>query len=414
MNPFLMFLISLLMKIGRKTWAQLLEMYDTFMDFISEASFGMFIAWCGNNLEGMMAYHEYHTKLLRSFFYFCNPVFIYAYNPDQYKNDEAFRWFIRQDPYLFAIFEQAVKLREEKKETNSTLDFLSQYLKFPPFNYMLAILELMVQNVETFITEIAYFWYNLYNNCNKDPKAFLDAIAQNFTTQNIPILMNIPSMQLAVRLNPLLPYEYASLLAHIHIIYSYSKVIESMKTPAFPPDFYNKLQARLFFDGKPVRWTRPSDDGKATFIIPKEEYEKLNPKYIEIRFLGLKPVMGIFPHGTIKLYVRNTKQTIYFDDPTYTVWNGLPDGWVEIAFEDMKGVLNPDWDFDDAILRFKTSADVINWQVWHGEHAYTNEMYVNDVLVAVLNPKGDRTPVKVSEGYWNTATGEVVITWKAW
>jgi hypothetical protein len=91
----------------------------------------------------------------------------------------------------------------------------------------------------------------------------------------------------------------------------------------------------------------------------------------------------------------------------------LGNGWVEVGFEDMKGLERPDFDFDDAYFRFRFWSDKMYWEVWNGEHSFTHSYFINGVKICDLPPRSEETKVKVAEGYLDLNTMEVVITWKA-
>ena len=54
----------------------------------------------------------------------------------------------------------------------------------------------------------------------------------------------------------------------------------------------------------------------------------------------------------------------------------------------MKGLPNPDYDYEDVILIIKETFAHYVIDVYHGEHSYTNKLYYDNELIAELKPRG--------------------------
>ena len=413
MNPMILFLIQLLIRVGRETWAQLLKMYGTMEELMSEASFGMWISYCGYDIEGLKSYYEYHKKCLKALILFANPYFVYAFYPELYEKDTFFREFIDGDPLLHEIFLNCEQMRKENKVSDNLPEWVKDFISNPLFSWMTPVLALLYQNIYTFFEEYTNFFISMWIKSQEKPQDFFNEVMNQLTTSTFPKIANLPTTSVIMKCNPLLIMEMPTIIGHAHASTAYKYVLETMTTPKFDKKFYTELQARLYFDDKVMAWGRPNEDGEVVFELPKQRVLD-NPAQLEIiSFLGLTAMRGGPLFVESQLYVWDTRTYIDSNDPVYTRWVNLNNGWVEVCFEDEKGLRYCDFDFNDAFFRFRFWGDKMYWEVWNGEHSFTHSYFINGVKICDLPPRSQETKVKVAEGYLDLNTMEVVITWKA-
>ena len=305
-------------------------------------------------------------------------------------------------------------MRKNNQVCESLPEWLKDILKNPILFWLQPALNLIYENVYVFFEEFTRLFISMWIEANQDPQNFLNIVMQKFTTQTFPLISALPASNLLMKLNPFLHFEMASIIGHAHANTAYKYVLKSMTTPKFSPKFYTSLQARLLFDNKVMAWKRPEEDGRVVFEIPKQTVLN-NPAMLEkISFLGLETSQPgvLFPE--CELYVHDTRTYISANDVQFTRRTYLGDGWVEVGFEDMKGLPNPDFDYNDAFFRYKFLGNKMYWEVWNGEHGFTHSYFIMGVKICDLPPRSEYTKVKVAEGYLDLNTYEVKITWKAY
>ena len=86
------------------------------------------------------------------------------------------------------------------------------------------------------------------------------------------------------------------------------------------------------------------------------------------------------------IYVRDTNTWIYGYESDW-VKTVKCDNWYWIGFEDMKSQPNPDYDYEDVILKVYETEYSYVVEIWHGEHSYTNDIYYNGEYLYTANPR---------------------------
>jgi len=365
------------------------KIFKHFHDVLGEMSFGAWISYNAQNIEYLQSYIDAHERALLAYTYYCNPILLFNYAYDSIKNDKDVLDFISKTRYLYNSYQIIKQLKALGKETEQLIEFINTVIDLSPFSFIKVILELIYKDPLKYYDEWTQQFYNYLTQADYNIMDFFNNVISNFDKSDPPVIDVLLKPSLIYKINPLTHFQFATWISHIKLHYTYKKVINFVKQPKITSDFYTKLQARLYFDKQKIAWKRVNSDGEAVFIIPKDEFNKYNPKSIMIDIMGLKSYWRRQPAEHIKVYVHDTGVWISIQEPEWAKWESLPDNWNRVSIEDMKGQANPDYDYDDVIIEYRIENNAIHFRIYDGEHGYTNSVYYGDELIFTVQPTTD-------------------------
>ena len=392
----------------RYAYHQAVRMYSIFHKILSELSFGMFISYSGLNVTCLKSFVEAHEKVLLAFTYFCNPYLLFDYGYSTFKNDPYFLDFVKKYRYLSIVWDSVEKQYKKDNIVDSIIDFIMHIITSPPWGFMSAIIALIVQDYLLYYGEWSNQIANIYDLAKGDIKTFINKVNETFDkAEPKPLDFLLPYIRVW-KINPLMPFQYVDFLAHLHLNYAYKYILQNITEPKITTDFITKLQARLLFDGKVIRQERLKQDMSALFIIPKSEYEQYNPNIITVDIMGLKASWFKAPPLPFKVYVKDTETWINIPEEPWVKTEDLGEGWVRYWVEDMKGLENPDFDYDDIIIDMRFENDKLHVVILDGEHGFTNQLWYGENFIFEVKPKSDPTITKEYEAILDANTGEII------
>lgn len=286
--PFISFAVAIGIKAFRQVWRYLVELYESVYSILSSVSFGMFISYSSLNLRSIENFLKAHELMLTFFIYFSNPYLVSFYGYPFLKNNKNWEDFIKNHNYINKVWHNVKNLYEKGLTTDDIPAVLVGLLTSMPFPFMGVLENIIVKDAFAYYREFVYQLYNIFVKNNKDIFKTANEVVQKFDSSEPSQLEKALVFSEVIKTNPLIIFELPVILSHLQLHYAYKYATQLLKEPKLPPDFFNKLNARLYFDGKLVRQKRLQSDGTVFFNIPKSEWNKYSPSEIMINVMGLK------------------------------------------------------------------------------------------------------------------------------
>ena len=352
------------------------KIIDFFRDRVGEISFMCFISYSGECYEALENYRKWLEQVLLAEIFIIDPNLILSLSFHQVFYDPVVRSFWEKSDYLRELLNKHKKLNDEGVFHTDINTYLNVVCSIPPFNFLIGAIQNFIQKPLLFAEAWAEAIWDVIVSSNYDIISATQKILDKFNAHSKEAKAFRLPQQLLIVICPWLAYIVPQILASIRLAYAYSQVKPKQGKLGVEKNVFKNLLAELYINKKYVDSVIPLSSGDIIFTMKKAEYEKMEPKEIEINVMGLKTTYLVtypeFPRlqlwtSALNTYIpcKQDKQVIVFkeDDnrPNY-ICTYVFDDWQDYDWNDCKVVvLDEDENWHLEIYRGEASAK----HVWY-------------------------------------------------
>ena len=301
------FLLNKLIGLGIQKFQQVIEIYDTLAERLSDCSFSLFIQMDSNTPELRKRLLDAYRTWIEANVIAATPHVFIIFNKDVLFNDDVFRTFFESSSFLSDVYKGVEKALNEKKETDSLEEFINSIFNQSFFSGLLNIIDDILIQPFKVVEEICS---QLLAVVKQNPSDEITAVKQflnKFAEQEQPNYIILTIEEELLKLNPLLHLISPTILAHIRHYYYMAQLEEAPRLITPPKEYLQALFADLYVNNEHQISVNPNEDLNIAIEIPtKPEWIRPAKHEVVLNYAGItrKGEFAIIPplEVTVKDY----------------------------------------------------------------------------------------------------------------
>ncbi|MBT0160790.1 hypothetical protein G4O51_12490 [Candidatus Bathyarchaeota archaeon A05DMB-2] len=206
------------------------------------------------------------------------------------------------------------------------------------------------------------------------------------------------------QINPFIDVDWTVIKSFIVLYQAYSR-LSTLDDPSAPVMPYVKGQrVDVWQDGRLTDPHYLDAEGRVAVDLPAES------RALKLDSFGLTCEISLPVHylERFKIWVRDTSTWIYSYEETWVKKSREPPDWDVLGFEDQKGMPNPDWDFDDLIVKCRIEDGRLHVKIYNGTKEYTHDVYYMNTYLCTAPQNDSGNYILIWDGYLDPSTGTIL------